>query len=272
MQLYQKELKDIYLQFPFLTMAGYFIIYIVVTGFSLPGAVIFTVAGGFLFGLLKGTILASFASSIGAFIAFLLSRFLLSVRVKNMKKEIPDKINQQWMPLSTLKKYFARIIIPIVFKNFKSKSLANKGTGSYQNNLPVESDGKVIPTRYKMRFEKQIKLISDKMQTEGLYYLFTLRLVPFIPFFIVNLVMGLTPIKARTFFWVSQLGMLPATLLYVNAGIQLSELETLKDIMSFPFILSFTLLGFFPLITKKVLKKYSTYRSSHYAHSVCGEN
>ena len=194
LQLYQKELKNIYLQSPFFTMAGYFIIYVVVTSFSLPGAVIMTLVGGFLFGFLKGTILASFASSTGALIAFLLFRFLFSFKVKNYEKVISS---------------------------------------------------------YKARFGNQVKLILEKIKTEGAYYLFTLRLVPLVPFFIVNILMALTPIKARTFFWVSQLGMLPATLLYVNAGVQLSELETLKDVLSIPFILSFTVLGLFPIFVKR---------------------
>ncbi|MDE0119353.1 MAG: VTT domain-containing protein [Bdellovibrionales bacterium] len=224
LQLYQKELKDIYLQSPFLTMVGYFIIYILVTGFSLPGAIVLTVAGGFLFGLLKGTILASFASSVGALIAFLLARFLFNI---NSRGKIDDE-----------KKY-----IEIKKENF----VEQKWVQSLSLSGPL---AKTIETR----FGKQIKLILNKIQIEGAYYLFTLRLVPVVPFFIVNILMGLTPIRAYIFFGVSLLGMLPATLLYVNAGVQLSELETLKDIISIPFILSFTLLGLFPLVIKKSIK------------------
>ena len=226
LQLYQKELKDIYLQFPFVTTIGYFGFYVLITGFSLPGAVVLTVAGGFLFGLLKGTVLASFASSTGALIAFLIARFLFSVRV-NSREAIADEINK---------------------KHIRIKEV------DFVQQKPVQLSSLkwCFVNAIKIRFGKQIKIISEKIKTEGAYYLFTLRLVPLFPFFIINLVMGLTPIKARTFFWVSQLGMLPATVLYVNAGVQLSELKNLKDVISFPFILSFALLGIFPIIVKKI--------------------
>ena len=145
--------------------------------------------------------MASFASSIGALMAFLLTRFF----------------------------FFS-------FKASSDKTATNEGRKKY-------SRIKIIET------------IQERIKTEGAWYLFTLRLIPLFPFFIVNIAMGFTPIKARTFFWISQLGMLPATILYVNAGAQLSEIETLKDIMSFPIFFSFTLLGLFPIVIKIIFKR-----------------
>ncbi len=161
--------------------AIYFVIYIAVTGLSLPGAAIMTLAGGAIFGLLWGTILVSFASSIGATLAFLTSRFLL----------------RDWV------------------------------------------QGK---------FGDKLKPINDGVAKEGAFYLFALRLVPAFPFFIVNLVMGLTTIKTRTFYWVSQLGMLAGTIVFVYAGTKLGEFKIGPGL-----IFAFVLLGVFPLIAKKVL-------------------
>lgn len=189
LQLWQGGVKFFLSQFPFLSACVYFVTYILVTGFSLPGAVVLTLAGGWFFGLLKGTLLVSFASSLGAFIAFLCARFLL--------------------------------------KDFLWNS----------------------------RFKEKIISISENIKKEGVYYLLTLRLIPLVPFFLVNLAMGLTSMRPRTFFFISQLGMLPATILYVNAGTQLSKIETLKDIMSFPVLVSFSLLGIFPLIIRYFLRK-----------------
>ena len=214
LQSYQDQIKSFYFHSPYLTIFIYFVLYVAVTGLSIPGATILTLGGGFLFGLLKGTILVSFASSTGALIAFLCSRFFIRFflfEVMSQKKIVVDSKKQSIVSSITdfIKKYFG----------------------------------------------KQMEIISEKIKTEGAYYLFTLRLVPLFPFFVVNLVMGLTSIKARTFFLVSQLGMLPATLLYVNAGTQLSKLETVKDIVSFPFLISFALLGLFPLFIKFVFSK-----------------
>ena len=164
----------------------FFITYIAVTGLSLPGAAIMTLAGGAVFGLLMGVLLVSFASTIGATLAFLISRFLL--------REALQK-----------------------------------------------------------KFAERLHVINHGIEKDGAFYLFTLRLVPVFPFFIVNLVMGLTPIKTLTFFVVSQLGMLAGTIVYVYAGTQLAQINTLKDILSAELIFSFTLLGLFPLIAKKTI-------------------
>lgn len=169
---------------PYYAALIFFISYIIITGLSLPGAAILTLAGGAIFGVLIGTILVSFASTIGATLAFLTSRFLLR---------------------ETLQQKFA----------------------------------------------KRLQLINQGVERDGAFYLFTLRLVPAFPFFVVNLVMGLTPIKTLTFFLVSQIGMLAGTIVYVNAGTQLAQINTLKDIFSPELILSFILLGLFPLIAKK---------------------
>jgi pyruvate/2-oxoglutarate dehydrogenase complex dihydrolipoamide dehydrogenase (E3) component/uncharacterized membrane protein YdjX (TVP38/TMEM64 family) len=168
------------------TVAAYFVLYVLVAGLSLPGAVPMTLVGGAVFGLLWGTVIVSFASSLGATLAFLASRFLL----------------RDWV-----QEKFARFLDPV-----------NRG-----------------------------------MEREGGLYLFTLRLIPAIPFFVINLVMGLTPIRARTFYWVSQLGMLAGTLVYVNAGTELGKIDSPKGILSWNLIGAFLLLGFFPLIAKSIV-------------------
>ncbi len=171
---------------PLLVAGGFCAIYVLVTALSLPGAAIMTLLGGALFGLLAGTVLVSFASAIGATLAFLVSRYLL--------RDV------------------------------------------------VES-----------RFGARLKEIDKGIEREGPFYLFTLRLVPLFPFFVINLLMGLTTMKARTFYWVSQLGMLAGTLVYVNAGTQLAQLKSLAGILSPALIGSFVLLGVFPLLAKKTV-------------------
>jgi uncharacterized membrane protein YdjX (TVP38/TMEM64 family) len=172
---------------PSLTIIGYSLIYIAVAGLSLPGATILTLAGGALFGLFWGTVIVSFASSIGATVAFLAARFLFR-----------DNIESQ--------------------------------------------------------FADRVKIVNDGIAKDGAYYLFTLRLVPLFPFFVINLVMGLTAMKTSTFYWVSQIGMLAGTLVYVNAGTQLATINSLPNISS-PFLIgSFILLGVFPLIAKKFVE------------------
>jgi pyruvate/2-oxoglutarate dehydrogenase complex dihydrolipoamide dehydrogenase (E3) component/uncharacterized membrane protein YdjX (TVP38/TMEM64 family) len=166
---------------PLLSAAAYFAIYVAVTGLSLPGAVVMTLAGGAVFGLLWGTVIVSFASSIGATLAFLASRFLL----------------RDWV------------------------------------------QGK---------FGERLKPINSGIEKEGAFYLFALRLVPAFPFFLINLAMGLTPIRTWTFYWVSQIGMLAGTIAYVYAGTTLGEFR-----ISFELVLAFALLGVFPLIAKKGL-------------------
>jgi len=166
------------------TIAAYMTIYILVTAMSLPGAAVMTLAGGALFGLLVGTIMVSFASTIGATLAFLLSRFLFR-----------DAIQQ--------------------------------------------------------KFGDKLAAINRGIEKDGNFYLFTLRLVPAFPFFMINVVMGLTPIKTWSFFLVSQIGMLPGTIVYLNAGTQLGKLESAAGILSPAIIFSFVLLGIFPLIARK---------------------
>jgi uncharacterized membrane protein YdjX (TVP38/TMEM64 family) len=164
-------------------------VYIVATSLSLPGAAVLTLAGGALFGLLVGTVVVSFASTIGATLACFVSRFIL----------------QNWV----------------------------------QN-----------------RFGHRLASVNQGIEQEGAFYLFTLRLVPLFPFWMINLVMGLTRMKLRTFFWVSQVGMLPGTLVYVNAGQELGRIDSLGGILSPGLILSFVLLGVFPLATKKIMAWY----------------
>ncbi|CAA9891222.1 Pyridine nucleotide-disulfide oxidoreductase [Candidatus Methylobacter favarea] len=171
---------------PVLATVLYAGIYIAVTGLSLPGAAILTLAGGAVFGLLWGTFIVSFASSIGATLAFLAARFLFRDSVKN-------------------------------------------------------------------KFGERFKAIDAGMERDGAFYLFTLRLVPLFPFFVINLVLGLTSIKTLTFYWISQLGMLPGTLVYVNAGTQLAKIESLSGILSPALLGSFALLGLFPLVARKIV-------------------
>jgi pyruvate/2-oxoglutarate dehydrogenase complex dihydrolipoamide dehydrogenase (E3) component/uncharacterized membrane protein YdjX (TVP38/TMEM64 family) len=171
---------------PLLVAGAFFGVYVLVTALSLPGAAVMTLAAGALFGLLAGTVLVSFASSIGATLAFLVSRFLLRDSVQR-------------------------------------------------------------------RFGDRLKSVNEGMARDGAFYLFTLRLVPIFPFFMINLVMGLVPIPARTFYWVSQLGMLAGTIVYVNAGTQLARIDSLSGILSPGLLLSFVLLGIFPLLARRML-------------------
>ncbi|WP_291210771.1 FAD-dependent oxidoreductase [Hydrogenophaga sp.] len=171
---------------PIATALGFFGLYVLATALSLPGAVILTLAAGALFGLAGGTLIVSFASSLGATLAFLASRYLLRDSVQ-------------------------------------------------------------------ARFGDRLKAINDGMAKDGALYLFTLRLIPAFPFFLVNLLMGLTPIRTGTYYWVSQLGMLAGTLVYVNAGTQLAQLSSLSGILSPGVLLSFVLLGVFPMIAKATL-------------------
>ncbi|MCJ8275635.1 MAG: VTT domain-containing protein, partial [Bdellovibrionales bacterium] len=174
-------------QNPLLTVLIFFLIYVTSTALSLPGAALLTLLAGALFGLVQGLIIVSFASTIGATIAFLTSRFLL----------------RDW----------------------------------------VQSN-----------FGPSLKVINDGVEKDGAFYLFSLRLIPAVPFFIINLVMGLTPIKTSVFFFVSQVGMLAGTAVYVNAGTQLGKITSLKGILSPSLILSFCLLGAFPIIAKKAME------------------
>ena len=184
-------------QSPLLVIGGFFLLYILVTALSLPGAAILTLAAGALFGLAQGLLVASFASSIGATLAFLVSRYLLR---------------------DTIKK----------------------------------------------RFPERLTAIDTGVEKEGAFYLFTLRLVPVFPFFLINLLMGLTAIKSWTFYWVSQIGMLAGTFVFVNAGTQLAQIDSLSGILSLDLILPFALLGVFPLIAKSLInaiKKRRVYKN-----------
>lgn len=180
----QQEILDFYHHHPVDAGLYFFIIYIVVTGVSLPGAGIMTLIGGAIFGLLWGSIIVSFASAIGATIAMLVSRFLFR-----------DLIQQ--------------------------------------------------------RFSDKLRVFNEGMERDGALYLFTLRLVPIFPFFIINLVMGLTPIRSVTFYVVSQIGMLPFTVLFVNAGKQIASIHSVQDILSTELLVSLVLVGVFPLLAKK---------------------
>lgn len=171
---------------PFLIIAIFFLVYVVTTAASLPGALILTLAAGALFGVVTGTIIVSFASSIGATIAFLSSRYLFRDAVKS-------------------------------------------------------------------RFGDRLKAIDRGVEKDGPFYLLTLRLVPVFPFFLINLLMGLTAIKARTFYIVSQIGMLLGTVVYVNAGTQLANIEEVSDIGSPGLLLSFAALGVTPWIGKWIV-------------------
>ncbi|MFT5133332.1 MAG: putative membrane protein YdjX (TVP38/TMEM64 family) [Gammaproteobacteria bacterium] len=180
----QIEIETFYVNRPIQTVLLFFFTYVIFTGLSLPAASILTLAGGAIFGLFVGTILVSFASTIGATLAFLASRYLFR-----------DSIQQ--------------------------------------------------------RFAEKLQVINRGIEKDGAFYLFTMRLVPAFPFFIVNLVMGLTPIPTLTFAFVSQIGMLAATVVFVNAGTQLARISEPGDILSPALITSFVLLGLFPLIAKK---------------------
>lgn len=161
-------------------------VYIAVTALSLPGATVLTLAGGALFGMYWGTLIVSFASSIGATLAFLAARFLFRDTIKS-------------------------------------------------------------------RFGPHLKVIDEGFEREGAFYLFSLRLVPIFPFFIINLATGVTSFSVWTFYCISQIGMLPVTLLYVNAGIQLAKIQSLSGILSPALLASFVLLGLFPLLAKKIV-------------------
>jgi len=180
----QASIDAYYQAHPWQTALIYFVVYVAVTALSLPGAAVMTLVGGGIFGLWTGTLIVSFASSIGATLAFLIARFLFR---DTIQEKFGDHLNDV--------------------------------------NAGVEKD--------------------------GAFYLFTLRLVPLFPFFVINLVMGLTPLRTWTYYWVSQVGMLAATLVYVNAGTQLAQVESLRGILSPGLIASFTLLGLFPLIARK---------------------
>lgn len=191
----QGKLAALYADHRLMVIAAYMLVYILVTSLSLPGAAIMTLAGGALFGLLIGTIIVSFASTIGATLACIVSRFVL----------------RDWV------------------------------------------QGK---------FGDKLKEVNEGIEREGSFYLFTLRLIPIFPFWLINLVMGLTKMPLRTFYWVSQVGMLAGTVVYVNAGKELAKINSISGILSPGLILSFVLLGLFPIATKKLLSLYKSKKAS----------
>jgi uncharacterized membrane protein YdjX (TVP38/TMEM64 family) len=195
-------LRGLYERQPVLISVAAFLIYVVVTGLSLPGATGLTLAYGWFFGLVRGLILVSFASTAGATLAFLLSRYLFRDAVRS-------------------------------------------------------------------RFGDQFTHFDDALRREGPYFLFTLRLIPAVPFFVINAVMGLTPIRTSTFWWLSQLGMLPGTALYIYAGSSVPSLQTLADkgigAVFAPgqitqLLIAFALLGAFPFVARLLMR--------HFGHSV----
>jgi uncharacterized membrane protein YdjX (TVP38/TMEM64 family) len=197
----QEAFATLYAQHRVTVIGSYVLIYILVTGLSLPGAAVLTLAGGALFGLVVGTVVVSFASTIGATLACFVARFLLRDWVQN-------------------------------------------------------------------RFEDKLETINRGIRHEGAFYLFTLRLIPVFPFFVINLVMGLTKMRLATYYWVSQVGMLPGTIVYVNAGKELAEIDSLSGILSPGLIISFVILGLFPITVKKLMGWYRNKKGKPLSTSV----
>ena len=177
-------------QAPRQSAALYFILYVLVTTLSLPGAELLTLLGGALFGLWPGILLVSFASTLGATLAMLVSRYLL----------------RDWV---------------------------------------------------QHRFAGQMRTVNDGVARDGAFYLFALRLMPLFPFFVVNLLAGVTRLGVWRYWWVSQLGMLPGAIVYLNAGHQLGQITSLHDILSPGVVFAFTLLGLLPLITRWLFARFS---------------
>ncbi len=183
----QGDFTALYEANPLQVAAVFLAVYVAVAALSIPGAGVLTLAAGGIFGLVAGTVIVSFASSIGATLAFLSSRYVLRDSVQS-------------------------------------------------------------------KFGARLAEIDKGVAKEGAFYLFTLRLVPLVPFFVINLAMGLTKMKAATFYWVSQLGMLAGTVVYVNAGTQLARIDSLSGILSPGLLGSFVLLGVFPLIARRIVE------------------
>jgi uncharacterized membrane protein YdjX (TVP38/TMEM64 family) len=190
----RESFSNLYNEHRALVIAGYMLIYIIVTSLSLPGAAVMTLAGGAIFGLWVGTVVVSFASTIGATLACFVARFIL----------------RDWV---------------------------------------------------QTRFGDKIQKVNAGIEKEGPFYLFTLRLIPIFPFWVINLVMGLTKMPIPTFYWISQVGMLPGTVVYVNAGKELAKIDSLSGILSPGLIFSFVLLGLFPFIVKRLMDLYRKRRA-----------
>ena len=189
----ETELRDFQQQQPWLTFGLAFLLYVAVAGLSIPGATVLSLTYAWFFGFWPSLILVSFASTLGATIAFLTSRYLLFEFVQQ-------------------------------------------------------------------KFARQFETINANFLTEGPFYLFALRLIPAFPFVVVNLLMGMTPIRASTYWWVSQLGMLPGTVIYLWAGSSVPSLKELAEqgvggILSWQLFVAFSLLGLFPFLARWVLRK-----------------
>lgn len=195
LQSQRTALSDYYGANPVRAVLVFFAAYVAVTGLSLPGAAVMTLVAGAVFGLAWGTVVVSLASTAGATLAFLVSRYLLREPLRR-------------------------------------------------------------------RLGRRLMAIDGGMREEGGFYLFGLRLVPAFPFFLVNLAMGLTSIRTSTFFFVSQAGMLPGTIVYVNAGTQLANVHSLGDVLSPALVVSFAVLGLFPLVTRKLLAALEARRAA----------
>ncbi len=176
----------------------YFLSYVFITAFSIPGAAVVTLLGAALFGFWLSLLLVSFASTIGATLAFLSSRYLL----------------KEWV---------------------------------------------------QTRFGDKLHAVNQGMARDGAFYLLSLRLIPVFPFFLINLLMGLSPIALTRYYWVSQLGMLPGTAVYINAGTQLAQIDSLSGIISPAVLLSFALLGLFPLLMKWVMNRITRHSTNDVA-------
>ncbi len=188
LKLQKESLLSTYNENQFLFISIYFLVYVISVAVSIPGATIFTLAAGAIFGVVLGTVLVSFASTLGATLSFLFSRYLLRDSVQK-------------------------------------------------------------------KFGSSMESINKGLEQDGTFYLLSLRLIPAFPFFLINLLMGLSRISALQFFWVSQIGMLPGTLVYVNAGTQIATLNSTKDILSPALLLSFVALGLLPLFAKIIVNK-----------------
>ena len=193
----QQEVLNAYIEQNFIIATTlYFLAYIAVAAFSIPGAAVVTLLGAALFGFWISLVLVSFASTIGATLAFLSSRYLL----------------RDWV---------------------------------------------------QTKFEKKLTAINQGVEKDGSSYLLSLRLIPVFPFFLINLLMGLTPMNVGRFYLTSQIGMLPGTAVYLNAGTQLANIDSLSDIVSPGVLASFALLGLFPIIAKWVMKKVRPTGTQH---------
>lgn len=193
----EAELRKYYHDQPLLVYSIVFAVYVIVTGLSLPGATLLSLFCGWYFGFVRGVIFVSFASTTGATLAFVLSRYFLRDALQ-------------------------------------------------------------------AKFADKLQTFNKSLDQEGAFYLFTLRLIPAVPFFVINVVMGLTSMRLRTYWWVSQIGMLPGTIVYLFAGSQFPNLKTLAEqgaggILTPPLIVAFVVLGIFPIAVKKLMQ---TFRST----------